>query len=87
MSLRPLALGLAAGMVTSAGVLLATVRAAQVDGGQTLLLLRKFFPGYSLTPGGCVMGMVWGFVYAFVAAGGFALLYNMLCRILEPRQK
>ncbi len=87
MSLRPLAVGLAAGVVTSGGVLLASVRAMQVEGGQTLLLLRKFFPGYSLTPGGCVVGMVWAFVYGMVVAGAFALLYNAFCRLLEPRAK
>ena len=87
MTFRPLALGMAAGVVSSASVLLATVRAAQVDGGQTLLLLRKFFPGYSISPSGCGLGMVWGFVYAFVAAGSFALLYNLFCRMLEPRPK
>ena len=87
MSLRPLALGMSAGVVTSAGVLLATMRASQVEGGQTLLLLRKFFPGYSLNASGCAVGMVWGFVYAFMVAGLFALLYNAFCRLLEPRAK
>ena len=85
-SLRPLPLGIACGLVAGIGILFMTVRAAQVEGGNTLLLLRKFLPGYTMTPTGCVVGMIWAFVETFLLAALVANLYNLFVRLLEPRR-
>ena len=82
--LRPLPLGMAVGIVSGLGVLLMTARAVQVKGGNTLILLRKFFPGYSISPTGCVIGMIWAFVEGFLVAATVAVLYNLFRRALEP---
>jgi hypothetical protein len=85
-SLQPIPLGIACGVVAAAGIVFMTVRAAQVQGGNTLLLLRKFLPGYSISVAGCVAGMIWAFVEAFLVAVLVAALYNALVRLLEPRR-
>ena len=86
MKLRPLSLGIAVGIVWGLGVLLATIRAVQIHGGATLILLRKFFPGYTVSPGGCVLGMIWGFVYGFLVAVAIAGLYNYFVDTIEPKR-
>lgn len=73
--------GIATGLLLGLGLFLATVILVIKGGpnaGQHLRLIRVFFPGYSVTWGGAVIG----FVYAFVA--GYALgrlvgaVYNRL---------
>ena len=39
-------------------------------------LLSQYFPGYSVTPSGSVLGLAYGFVGGFVAGWGFAFLRN-----------
>jgi uncharacterized membrane protein len=85
--MRAIPFGIAIGVVSGLGVLVATVRAVQIHGGNTLILLRKFFPGYTISPAGCAIGMVWGFVYGFLAGAAVAVLYNYFVRALEPRDR
>ncbi len=85
-TLRPLPLGMACGIVAAACIAFMTMRASQVEGGNTLVLLRKFLPGYTLSVTGCIIGMVWAFVEAFLLGALVAWLYNVFVRAFEPRR-
>jgi len=77
MTLRPLALGLAGGIVWGASVFAATLWILIIGSeGITLGLLRKFYLGYSVSWGGAFMGLLWGLVDGFVAGFVIAWLYN-----------
>ncbi|MGE0555678.1 MAG: hypothetical protein AB7R55_19770 [Gemmatimonadales bacterium] len=75
--------GIAMGLLLGFGLFLATIFLVIKGGpntGQHLQLLRVFFPGYSVT----ALGSVVGFVYAFVVGYGLGRLigavYNRMVR-------
>lgn len=75
--------GIAMGLLLGFGLFLATIFLVIKGGpntGQHLQLLRVFFPGYSVT----VLGSLVGFVYAFVVGYGLGRLigavYNRMVR-------
>ena len=78
--------GIAVGLVFAVGLLAATniliLRGGRVIGPH-LSLLRWYFPGYSVTIGGSLIGAV----YAFVAGYGLGLaittIYNRLAKRLS----
>ena len=40
--------------------------------------LNRMYPGYTMTPVGSIIGLVWGFVDAGIGSLIFAWLYNLL---------
>ncbi len=76
MRLHKTAFGLAAGILWGLAVLVATLWALAVGGGDHLNLLAKFYFGYSITVLGAFVGLVWGFIDGFVCGWLFAWLYN-----------
>ena len=76
MLLNKKAFGLAAGILWGAGVLLATILAMIVGGGEHLALLSKFYIGYNVSSVGAVAGLVWGFVDGFIGGWLLAWIYN-----------
>ena len=43
-------------------------------------LLTRIYPGYSISPLGSLMGLVWGFVDGLICGLIFAWLYNKLAK-------
>ena len=43
-------------------------------------MLSSFYPGFAPTPGGALIGAVWGFVVGFVFFALGAWLYDMFIR-------
>jgi len=77
MQLNPKAFALACGILWGAGLFLATLWLMIIGSqGNTIILLGKFYWGYSLSFVGAIMGLIWGFVDGII--GGFLLawLYN-----------
>ena len=75
------ALGLAVGTLSGLVVFLATVFLVLKGGtvvGPNLALLGQFFFGYTVTPGGAFIGLVYGFVLGFVVGWLIGLLRNAL---------
>jgi hypothetical protein len=75
------ALGIAAGCVGGLAVFAATVVLLLKGGpriGPTLALLAQFFPGYSVTWPGSVIGALYGFGAGFVLGWMVALLRNAI---------
>src|SRR3989441_1501734 len=73
------AFGLSVGAASGLVLFLATLFV--VPGGQPLVrpilgLLGQYFPGYSVTPSGTIVGLAYGFIVGFVGGWSFALLRN-----------
>ncbi len=76
MQLNKTALGLAAGLLWGGSVLLLTIWVMIRGGGEHLVLLNKFYFGYSISAVGAVLGLLWGFVDGFIGGWILAWLYN-----------
>jgi protoporphyrinogen oxidase len=79
------AFGLAVGAASGLLLFLATLFVG--IGGAPLVrpslgLLAQYFPGYSVTPSGTVVGLAYGFIVGFVGGWSFALLRNA-CLFLQ----
>lgn len=80
--LNTVMLGMVAGVATGLGLFLLTHISLLVTGdkaGYFLNLLGVIFPGYSASPGGAWLGLLWGFVMGAVS-GGF--IYYMYARTI-----
>jgi hypothetical protein len=76
MKLKPLALGLAVGIIAGVAILFATIWISIVGPGTTLELLGKIYIGYSVSIGGAFIGLIYGFIDGFIAGFLIAWLYN-----------
>jgi hypothetical protein len=45
----------------------------------TEMFIDRFYVGYSITPLGSLVGLVWAFVCGVICGGILAWLYNVLC--------
>ena len=69
------------GMVGGSGIFLATawlLIQGGPDVGKTLSLLRHFFPGYSVTWAGSLIGFFWGALLGGVVGYAVAWVYNQI---------
>ena len=65
-----MALGISAGITSGVLLLLATIAlVVKGGGGAGLDLLSQYFPGYSVTLRGSILGLMYGFAAGFAAAG------------------
>lgn len=76
--------GIAFGLLCGGGLFLATIILV-LRGGETvgphLGLLRYYFPGYSVTFLGGIIGFVYAFVLGYALGRGVGAIYN---RMVEP---
>ena len=82
MELRKRALGMALGVVWGGSVFIATIWAIARGHGDTLIILKSYYLGYSVTYSGAFVGLVWGFVNGFIGGVLIAWLYDLLCKVL-----
>ena len=80
MELNKMSLGLAAGLLWGGGLFVATMWVMAVDGGEHLLMIRRFYIGYSVSFLGAIVGFVYGFVDGFLGGWILAWLYNRFTR-------
>lgn len=77
--LDPLALGMSLGTVLGVGLMLATwillLRGGDTS-GKTLTLLNQFYPGYTVTAVGSLLGLIYGLLTGFLMGWGYAFLRN-----------
>lgn len=90
--LDPVALGASIGVMGGMLLFLVTI-ALLVKGGEVvgpnLQLLDQFFPWYSVTAPGSLVGLLYGFVVGFIGGWGFAFLRNLavfLSAVIFQRQ-
>ncbi|OGQ82453.1 MAG: hypothetical protein A3F90_08675 [Deltaproteobacteria bacterium RIFCSPLOWO2_12_FULL_60_19] len=73
------AFGVAAGLVSGVLLFLVTLGVVIKGGdliGPTLQLLRYYFPGYTVSPAGSVIGLLYGLITGFIGGWLFAFLRN-----------
>jgi protoporphyrinogen oxidase len=70
-----LSLGVAAGMLLWLATFILVLKGGDVVGPR-LGLLSHYFPGYSVTASGSVLGLAYGFIFAFTTGWMFAFLRN-----------
>ncbi len=81
MKLRPVALGLAFGIIWGAAILTITWWLLIIGSpGQTISLLGIFYLGYSFSFFGGLVGLFWGFVDGFIVGMIVAVLYNVFAK-------
>jgi protoporphyrinogen oxidase len=79
MKLDSMAFGISIGALSGVILFLATLLLVFKGGdvvGPILGLLRNYFPGYSVSPAGSLLGLTYGFVSGFVGGWIFAFLRN-----------
>lgn len=79
LKLDRVAMGFSVGMASGALLFLATLALVLKGGpmvGPTLGLLGQYFPGYTVTGPGSVLGLLYGFVSGFVVGWAFAFVRN-----------
>ncbi len=76
MKLSAKGLGLSLGILWGLSVFLATLWIIWRGGGATLQKLSQFYLGYSVTLGGAIVGLIWGFVDGLIVGALIAVLYN-----------
>jgi hypothetical protein len=79
MKLNPKAFGLTCGIFWGAGLFSLTWWIMAFEGpSKKPTPLSRLYRGYTISPAGSVVGLVWGFCDAFVGGLSFAWLYNEL---------
>lgn len=68
------------GLFAATNILILVGPAPGAEVGQTLGQLRYFFPGYSVTFVGSLVGFVYAFVLGYVAGRAVGGVYNRLVR-------
>lgn len=79
LKLDRVAFGLSTGITAGMSLFIATLWLIIQDGpliGPNLQLLGQYFPGYSVTATGSLLGLAYGFAAGFVGGWGFAVLRN-----------
>jgi hypothetical protein len=77
-------LGTVFGLIVGFGLFLATMILVLKGGpvvGPHLTLLREFFPGYSVTLFGSVIGFLYGFVIGFLIGAALGIVYNQIAKV------
>jgi hypothetical protein len=70
-----LSLGIMSGLVLAVATIFLTLKGGE-SVGANLSLLIQFFPGYSVTTFGSILGLFYGFLTGFILGWGFAFLRN-----------
>jgi len=78
MKLNKAALGIALGICWGASLVLATLWVRVVGGEEAFEVLTRFYPGYSVTIPGALIGMIYGFIDGFIYGFFLAWLYNSM---------
>ncbi|MEW5745063.1 MAG: bacteriophage holin [Nitrospirota bacterium] len=83
MRFKPVALGVSLGIVWG-GVLFITTWISYFTGYGTLFLQvmgGSIYPGYSISPAGSIIGLLYGFIDMLVFGALFGWIYNKVARV------
>jgi len=79
MKLNVMAFSLACGLFWAASILLLTWWSIVFDGASSAVtFLGKYYLGYTITPIGSLIGLIWAFFDGIISGAIFAWLYNFL---------
>lgn len=86
MKLSVRAFALSAGVIWGFGLFAMTWWIILFDGAtEEVTLIGRLYRGYTISPAGSLLGLVYGFVDALVGGAIFAWLYNMFATRSEER--
>lgn len=71
------AFGLACGLVLGLGLFLLTNYVLIHHGGETLIKLNQVYWGYSISFGGALLSLIYGFATGYLTGWFIALFYNI----------
>lgn len=80
MQINKKALGNAIGIVWGLTLFIATLWASARDGGNTLVKLSGFYPGYYIGFGGAIIGLIYAYINGFIWGWLIAKFYNNFVR-------
>ncbi len=82
MKLKPVALGIALGSVWGASLFITTWISYYSGYGKLFLevLAQSIYPGYTITPLGSFLGLLYGFADGFVSAALIGYIYNKVVK-------
>jgi hypothetical protein len=82
MKLNVKSCALACGLVWGTALFLLTWWIIFFDGvtGE-VTLLGRLYRGYTISPAGSVIGLIWGLIDGLIGGAIFAWLYNLICTI------
>ncbi len=76
--LHPTKLGLAGGIIWAISMFICTLLAVYTGySKEFLMLMSSIYPGYTVSLGGSIVGLIYGFFDAFIGLFLLAWLYNM----------
>jgi len=78
MKLRIRAFALTCGILCGLGLFIVTWWIIVFDGAGGGQIIGRVFRGYSISPVGSVVGLIWGFVDGLIGGAIFAWLYNII---------
>lgn len=83
MKLKPLALGIALGIVWGSALFVTTWLSYYTGYGKLFLevLAQSIYPGYTISPIGSFLGLIYGFVDGLISAALIGLIYNKITKI------
>ncbi|MBI5025670.1 MAG: bacteriophage holin [Nitrospirae bacterium] len=83
MKLKPLALGIALGIVWGGALFVTTWLSYYTGYGKLFLevLAQSIYPGYTISPIGSFLGLIYGFVDGLISAALIGLIYNKITKI------
>ncbi|RJQ39400.1 MAG: hypothetical protein C4550_05335 [Nitrospiraceae bacterium] len=78
MKLRPVPLGIALGAVWGGSLFITTWLSYYTGYGRLFLevLAQSIYPGYTITPQGSFLGLLYGFADGFISAALIGYIYN-----------
>ena len=77
-------LGIVLGLIMGCGLFLATMILVLKGGpavGRHLSLISQFFPGYSVTLLGSIIGFFYAFVVGFLIGAALGTVYNQIAKV------
>ena len=81
------AFGLSCGLVWGLGLFMLTWWIMAFDGATgEITMIGRLYRGYSITPVGSLIGLVWAFVDGLIGGLIFAWLYNLLAGRLQKTE-
>ncbi len=82
MKLKPVALGVALGTVWGVSLFITTLISYYTGYGKLFLevLAQSIYPGYTITPLGSLLGLIYGFFDGFISATIIGWIYNKIAK-------
>jgi hypothetical protein len=88
MKLNVKAIALTSALLWGLGLFMTTWWIILFDGATgEMTFIGRLYRGYTISPAGSIIGLIWGFVDGLIWGAIFAWMYNFIADLLPVRQK